>query len=179
MKKEGKVQDEMRWGQIRYLVLDVDGTMTDGGIYLDSQGQEMKKFSVKDGAAILLARQAGIETVILTGRESLCVTKRAQELAIPYVFQNVKQKELFFREFFSRENRKPFEAAYLGDDLNDLPAMKLAGISACPKDAADEVRDFCSLVLSSMGGQGAVREFVDLLLRKRGILQSCAERLWG
>lgn len=179
MRKEGNFPEEGIWNQIRYLILDVDGTMTDGGVYLDSQGQESKKFSIKDGAAILLARQAGIETMILTGRESMCVTKRAQELGISYVFQNVKHKGDFIRDFFSKEGRRLQEAAYLGDDFNDLPAMRLTGISACPKDAAREVRDFCSLVLSAKGGQGAVRELVELILRKRGVLQDCARKLWG
>ena len=86
------------WKKIRYLILDVDGTMTDGGVYLDSQGNEMKKFSIKDGAGILLLRQGGIAPVILTGRESLCVAQRAKELQIPYVFQNVKKKKEFLRE---------------------------------------------------------------------------------
>ena len=99
------------WDKIRYLILDVDGTMTDGGVYLDSQGNETKKFSIKDGAGILLARQGGIQPVILTGRESLCVTQRARELQIPYVFQNVKKKKEFLREFFRERQVSREEAA--------------------------------------------------------------------
>ena len=109
--------------KIRYLILDVDGTMTDGGVYLDSRGAEMKKFSIKDGAGILLARRAGIESVILTGRESQCVRKRAEELAIPLVFQGVKDKRAFLLEFLETNEILPQEAAYMGDDLNDLEAM--------------------------------------------------------
>ena len=85
--------------RIRYLILDVDGTMTDGGVYLDSRGEEMKRFSIKDGAGILLARQAGIESVILTGRESRCVQRRAGELSISLVFQGVKDKRAFLLDF--------------------------------------------------------------------------------
>lgn len=154
---------------IRYLILDVDGTMTDGGVYLDSSGGEMKKFSIKDGAGILLARKAGIETVILTGRESLCVTRRASELGIGDVFQNVKDKRSFLTAFLKERGIAPEEAAYIGDDLNDLEAMKCVGTAVCPQDAAKQVKSFCPLVLSSRGGEGAVREFVEMILEKRGI----------
>ena len=167
--------DFIDWKKIRYLILDVDGTMTDGGVYLDSQGNELKKFSIKDGAGILLARQGGIQVMILTGRESICVTQRARELQIPYVFQNVKKKKEFFRE--RQVGRE--EAAYIGDDLNDLGAMSLAGITACPRDAAEEVKKSCTLILKSRGGEGAVREFAELLLKKKGNLEECKEALWG
>ena len=168
-----------RLEKIRLLVLDVDGTMTDGGIYLDDNGRESKRFSVRDGAGILLARQAGIETVILTGRESGCVTKRAQELGIRYVFQNVKEKGRFLGRFLEEKEIPGKAVAYLGDDFNDLAAMKLAGVTVCPKDAAENVRRACDYVLNSRGGRGAVREFVEMILRKRDMLETCAEQLWG
>ncbi len=167
------------WDKIRYLILDVDGTMTDGGVYLDSQGNETKKFSIKDGAGILLARQGGIQPVILTGRESLCVTQRARELQIPYVFQNVKKKKEFLREFFRERQVSREEAAYIGDDLNDLGAMSLTAVTACPRDAVKEVQDSCTCVLNSRGGEGAVREFAELLLKKKGNLEECKGALWG
>ena len=138
--------------RIRYLILDVDGTMTDGGVYLDSRGEEMKRFSIKDGAGILLARQAGIESVILTGRESRCVQRRAGELSISLVFQGVKDKRVFLLDFLETNDILPQEAAYMGDDLNDL-----------------EVKAYCPIVLSAKGGEGAVREFVEMILEKRGI----------
>ncbi|HJD41193.1 MAG TPA: 3-deoxy-D-manno-octulosonate 8-phosphate phosphatase [Candidatus Blautia stercoripullorum] len=173
------MSDLIKWEKIRYLVLDVDGTMTDGGVYLDSQGNEMKKFSIKDGAGILLLRQGGIAPVILTGRESLCVAQRAKELQIPYVFQNVKRKKEFLREFFREHQVSREQAAYIGDDLNDLGAMGLTAVAACPRDAVSEVRKSCSYILKSRGGEGAVREFAEILLKKQGILASCQEALWG
>ena len=97
----------IEWKKIRYLILDVDGTMTDGGVYLDSQGNELKKFSIKDGAGILLARQGGIKVMILTGRESLCVTQRARELQIPYVFQNVKKKKENTTNMRNKKRKNP------------------------------------------------------------------------
>ena len=145
---------------IRYLILDVDGTMTDGGVYLDSRGEEMKQFSIKDGAGILLARQAGIETVILT---------RAKELGIREVFQNIKDKKEFLVRFLEEKKIAPEEAAYIGDDLNDLEAMKCVGTAVCPQDAAKQIKAFCPFVLSSKGGEGAIREFVEMILEKRGI----------
>ena len=164
---------------IRWLVLDVDGTMTDGGIYLDGNGIETKKFTVQDGAGILLAKAAGIEPVILTGRESGCVTKRAQELGIIHVYQNVKNKKDRLARFLEEHQIQPEEAAYVGDDLNDLEAMKCVGTAVCPQNAAEQVKSFCAYVLSSRGGEGAVREFVEMILEKRGILEECARKLWG
>lgn len=155
--------------RIRYLILDVDGTMTDGGVYLDSQGYEMKKFQIKDGAGILLAQKAGIESMILTGRQSACVAKRAQELGISLVFQQVKDKKSFLLAFMEKNRILPEEAAYIGDDLNDLEAMHCVGVAVCPQDAARQVKAYCHIVLSARGGQGAVREFVEMILEKRGI----------
>lgn len=165
--------------KIRCLILDVDGTMTDGGVYLDSEGTEMKKFSIRDGAGILLLREAGVLPVILTGRESLCVTLRARELGIQQVYQGVKDKKEFLERFQKEQNLFRQETAYLGDDLNDLAAMSLAGISACPSDAATGVLSRCSLVLKARGGEGAVREFAELVLSAKGVLWDCARRLWN
>ena len=122
------------WDKIRYLILDVDGTMTDGGVYLDSQGNETKKFSIKDGAGILLARQGGIQPVILTGRESLCVTQRARELQIPYVFQNVKKKKEFLREFFRERQVRRGGAAEIGEELKDLGGKSRYAVTAGPPE---------------------------------------------
>ena len=165
--------------KIRCLILDVDGTMTDGGVYLDSEGTEMKKFSIRDGAGILLLREAGVLPVILTGRKSLCVTLRARELGIRQVYQGVKDKKEFLERFQKEQNLSRQETAYLGDDLNDLAAMSLAGISACPSDAATGVLSRCSLVLKARGGEGAVREFTELVLSAKGVLWDCARRLWN
>lgn len=170
---------EEKLKSIRWLILDVDGTMTDGGVYLNDHGMETKKFNIKDGAGILLAQQAGIEPVILTGRESGCVRHRAKELGIRYVFQNVRDKKRFLLEFFERQGIQKEEAAYLGDDLNDLASMKLVGTAVCPRDAAKTVRNHCQYVLEARGGEGAVREFVEMILKERNVLQSCMEELWG
>ena len=164
--------------KINCLILDVDGTMTDGGVYLDSEGTEMKKFSIRDGAGILLLREGGVLVVILTGRESHCVTLRARELGIRQVFQGVKDKRAFLERCLREQNISRKETAYLGDDLNDLAAMSLAAVSVCPSDAAAGVLSRCSLVLKARGGEGAVRELAELVLSAKGILEDCARRLW-
>lgn len=151
---------------IKLIVLDVDGTMTDGGVYIDNQGVETKKFNIKDGAGILLAQSVGIEFMILTGRSSICVEKRAAELHIKYVAQGIHHKLNYLKNFISEHNMSCREIAYVGDDLNDLPVMHYVEVTACPMDAADEVKAYCDYVISKKGGEGVVRNFVELLLKK-------------
>ena len=124
---------------IRLLVLDVDGTMTDGGVYYDSAGNELKKFAIKDGAGIVLAHAAGMQVMICTGRECEAVHHRAQDLHIDYLFQNVHDKAAFLSRFMAEHSLTKQDVAYCGDDLNDLTAMALCGFVACPADAAGPV----------------------------------------
>ena len=124
---------------IRLLVLDVDGTMTDGGVYYDSTGNELKKFAIKDGAGIVLARAAGMQVMICTGRECEAVRHRAQDLHIDYLFQNVHDKAAFLSRFMAEHSLTKQDVAYCGDDLNDLTAMALCWggrISSAAKKAA-------------------------------------------
>lgn len=150
---------------IKLIVLDVDGTMTDGGIYIDSNGIEQKKFNIKDGAGILLAESIGIEFMILTGRKSVCVEQRAKELNIKYVCQGIHRKADYLKDFARNKGLLPEHIAYIGDDLNDLPAMYFVGVAACPLDAVEEVKTFCDYVLPANGGEGVIRAFVNLLLK--------------
>ena len=125
---------------IRLLVLDVDGTMTDGGVYYDATGNELKKFAIKDGAGLVLARTAGIRVMICTGRECEAVRRRAADLKITDIYQDVGKKAAFLRNFMAENGYARDDVAYCGDDLNDLAAMALCGFVACPADAAPEVR---------------------------------------
>lgn len=152
---------------IQYLVLDVDGTLTDGGIYYDSVGNEMKKFSAKDGAGILFAQSSGIECVIITGRESIMVQRRADDLGIKYVFQNVKNKRAFLSEFMQKKQISSDYLAYCGDDINDLQAMQLASFVCCPADASEEVKQASQYISSKCGGNGAVRDCIEFILKDR------------
>ena len=117
---------------IRLLVLDVDGTMTDGGVYYDATGNELKKFAIKDGAGLVLAHAAGIEVMILTGRECEAVRRRAADLHVEHLYQNVSDKAAFLRAFLAQHSLRREETAYCGDDLNDLAAMALCGFCGLP-----------------------------------------------
>ena len=159
--------EKMNMDKICLIVLDVDGTMTDGGVYIDSNQVETKKFNIKDGAGIVLAQSVGIDFLILTGRSSSSVEQRANELHIKYVEQGIENKAVYLKNFASIHGLSPENIAYIGDDLNDLPAMHYAGISACPADAADEVKAYCDFVLAKKGGEGVVRAFLEIFLKER------------
>ncbi|MDE7269346.1 MAG: hypothetical protein K2N81_02605, partial [Acetatifactor sp.] len=112
--------------QIKYLVLDVDGTMTDAGIYYDNTGNEIKKFCTRDGIGFMAARRAGIKLIVLTGRESLATTRRMQEMKIDYLYQKVENKKEFLAGFLAEQNIAKENLGYIGDDINDYSAMSLA-----------------------------------------------------
>ena len=164
---------------LRYLILDVDGTLTDGGVYYDATGNELKKFAIKDGAGLVLARAAGIRTVICTGRESAAVRRRAADLKITDVYQNVSDKAAFLRDFMQQNGCDAQQVAYCGDDLNDLAAMALCGFVACPADAAPEVRAAADYVCPQAGGAGAVRGAVEAILRQDGRWQAAVQAAFG
>ncbi len=153
--------------EIRLIVLDVDGTLTDGGVYIDNNGIETKKFNIKDGAGIVLAEKAGIDFMILTGRESRCVEHRANELKIRYVFQGISDKLSYLKNFLHEHEILPENVAYMGDDANDLECMQYVGFAACPSDAVEDVKEKCNFVSHLNGGYGAVREFCDFICKTR------------
>ncbi len=150
---------------VRALVLDVDGVLTDGALFYGPDGEAMKRFDVKDGHALVLARETGLLLAILTGRTSRIVETRAKELGIHRVYQGRRHKGPAFLELCDELAVLPAEVAYVGDDLNDLPPMELAGVTACPADAVPEVRAAVDFVASRPGGHGAVREIVEALLQ--------------
>lgn len=150
--------------KIKMLVMDVDGTMTDGNIYMGAQGEMMKAFNVQDGYGIAgILPKKGIIPVIITGRESEIVARRAAELRIPYVYQGVFDKLAKLKELAVMLDVPPKQIAYIGDDLNDLECMRWCGYSACPADAVEEVQDEADYICERSGGHGAVRELIDQL----------------
>lgn len=149
---------------IRLLVLDVDGTMTDGGVYYDSTGNELKKFAIKDGAGIVLARAAGMQVMICTGRECEAVRRRAQDLHIDYLFQDVHDKAAFLSRFMAEHSLTKQDVAYCGDDLNDLTAMALCGLCGLPGRCCRPVLGAGGFHLPPKGGEGAVRGTVEEIL---------------
>lgn len=156
---------------IKLIVLDVDGTLTDGRIIMGSDGTEYKSFNVKDGMGISLALKAGIEVGIITGRKSNIVSLRAAELGIPYVFQGVHNKLQKLEEFIDGKNIGLQNIAFIGDDINDLQVMKSVGYSACPADAVEEIRHHSDFVSKYDGGQGAVREIIEEILKEQQLLE--------
>lgn len=163
----------------RLFVFDVDGTMTDGGIYYDENGNEMKKFCTKDAAGFFAAREAGIRIMVLTGRECGATTRRMQELKVDYLYQNVKDKVSFLDNFMKEHNIEKGEAGYIGDDLNDIPAMNLCGFVGCPKDSCQEVIERANYVSKVCGGHGAVRDVIEHILRTEGIWTSSVNKVYG
>lgn len=153
---------------IKLVLLDVDGTLTDGGIYRGNNGEELKRFNVKDGYAIVNAQKLGIEFGIITGRKSELVEIRAKELKIKYLYQGISEKTVILEEIIKKDGLLKEEIAYMGDDLNDLLIMKQVGLSGTPKDAVDEVIQVADFVSKKNGGSGAVREFIEHILKKDG-----------
>ncbi|ADV60729.1 3-deoxy-D-manno-octulosonate 8-phosphate phosphatase, YrbI family [Isosphaera pallida ATCC 43644] len=157
-----------RCQRMELLVLDVDGVLTDGVIALDDRGIELKRFSVRDGAGISYWRKAGGKVAILSGRRSRAVDLRAAELGITPVIQGAKAKLEPFLGLLEDLGIPAERTVYMGDDLADLPPMGLAGLAACPSDAAAEVIRAADHVTRAPGGRGAVRELVEFLLDARG-----------
>ena len=153
---------------IKLVLLDVDGTLTDGGIYRGNNGEELKRFNVKDGYVIVNAQKLGIEFGIITGRKSELVEIRSNELKIKYLYQGISEKTVILKEIMQKTELKKEEIAYMGDDLNDILIMKQSGLAGAPKDAADEVIQIADFVSEKNGGSGAVREFVEYILKKDG-----------
>jgi len=172
-------RDELteRAARVRLLVFDVDGVLTDGGLYYGGDGEVMKRFDVKDGHGLVMARLAGLRTAILTARSSSIVEVRGRELGLAAVLQGRKDKAAGFRELLAQLEVSPQECAYMGDDLNDLGPLGLAGLSACPADAAPEVRQAVHYVARSRGGHGAARELVELCLRGSGRWEATVQHM--
>ena len=153
---------------IRMLVMDVDGVLTDGRILYSADGAEIEAFFVRDGLGLRAAQRAGLVTAILTGRSSMAVARRAKELGIPEIHQGIPNKVETYEMLLRRHGLTDEAVAYLGDDVNDLPLLARAGLSAAPADAADEVKARVAYVTARGGGRGAVREVIELILKAQG-----------
>ncbi|HIJ87251.1 MAG TPA: phenylphosphate carboxylase subunit delta [Desulfuromonadales bacterium] len=165
-----------RLSDIRLLLLDVDGVMTDGSIIYDGNGLETKKFNVKDGHGIKMLQRHGIEVGIITGRTSLVVDIRARELGIELVYQGALQKLESYINVKLRTGFTDSQIAYMGDDVIDVPVMRRVIFAAAPADGLLEARNVAHYVTSSAGGRGAVREVCDLILKGRGLWDNIAAR---
>jgi 3-deoxy-D-manno-octulosonate 8-phosphate phosphatase (KDO 8-P phosphatase) len=146
----------------------VDGVLTAGTVEISSRGGESKSFSIRDGLSLVWARRLGLEVGLLSGRPSEATTRRARELGISLVVQGSNDKRAGYAEIVAERGLADEDVAYMGDDLVDLPVLGRVGLSAAPADAVCEVRRAVRWVSSKPGGQGAVRELVELLLKAQG-----------
>lgn len=156
---------------IKLLIMDVDGTLTDGKIYMSDNGEIMKAFSIKDGYMIARLKDHGVTPVILTGRTSKIVQNRAEELKIQQVYQGVSDKSAFLAKIMADNNVCKENVAYIGDDDNDIECMKQCGLVGCPKDASMNVISIADYVSSNNGGNGAVRDFIEYIYKVNGVLK--------
>ena len=149
---------------IRAIAMDVDGVLTDGGVWWGPNGEEWKRFHFADIMGLSVAQKSGIVIALLSGEASPLVDRMAAKFGITDIYKDCKDKAAALRTFAERHRLSLDEICFIGDDVNDLPALAIAGLSACPADARPAVRDRCQYVSTLSGGNGAVREVVDLLL---------------
>jgi 3-deoxy-D-manno-octulosonate 8-phosphate phosphatase (KDO 8-P phosphatase) len=162
------IESQERAGKVRLILLDADGVLTDGRITMSSDGSEIRSFHVQDGFGIRLGRQAGLEFGILSGRASPVLERRAEELGITEVHQGILDKAGRFQEILQRLDIPAEFVCFVGDDLIDLPVMRRSGFAVATADAQPDVREGAHYVTERRGGEGAVREVVDIVLRASG-----------
>lgn len=153
---------------IKIVITDSDGVLTDTGVYYSERGEEMKRFSIRDGMGVERLREiAGVETAIVTGELSGSVKKRAEKLMIKELHLGVKDKKQVLNDIISRRNLTIENVAYIGDDTNDLEVLKMAGFSACPADAVIQIKQVVDYITENRGGFGAFRDFAELIIASK------------
>jgi YrbI family 3-deoxy-D-manno-octulosonate 8-phosphate phosphatase len=170
---------EDKFRRVKLIVFDVDGVLTDGGIFLGSNEIEIKYFHVRDGHGIKIAIRSGLEVAFITGRKSEAVTRRAKELGISHVYQGVRDKVPAFTELASALGVSHEEIAVVGDDIVDIPIMRRAGVSFTVPEAPDEVRRVADVVVDVPGGRGAARKVIETVLRAQGKWDLVMERYFA
>jgi 3-deoxy-D-manno-octulosonate 8-phosphate phosphatase (KDO 8-P phosphatase) len=162
--------------KIKILILDVDGVMTDGRIIMDDEGRELKNFDVRDGHGLKVLQRYGIKVALLTGRKSKVVEYRAKDLDIKDVYQKVFNKKEVFEKILMKHKLSADEAAYMGDDIIDIPVLNRAGFSVAVADALDVVKKSVDYITKNKGGRGAVREVCEMILQAQGKWQEIAAK---
>ena len=154
--------------ELEWLLCDVDGVLTDGGLYYDRRGHQLLRFNAKDGLGLQLARQAGLKVGLFSGRAATALDKRASELGLDLCLSGIGDKAVAFDDFLERHHTEATKVAFVGDDLPDLVVLGRCGLAFAPADAVAEVRAVAHRVLVAGGGQGAAREAVEAILHARG-----------
>ncbi len=162
-----------RAAQIKLLLMDVDGTMTDGGVILlsqpDGSALEIKRFDAHDGQGLTLAHTAGIRTGCITGRESPALLRRAHEMKMDYIYMKIPLKLPAYEEILVKAGVKDVEVAFVGDDLPDIPILKRVGLAVAVGDAVADVKKIAHYTTKALAGKGAIREAIELILKSKGI----------
>ena len=162
---------------ISLIISDVDGVLTDGSIFIGSDGTEFKQFNVEDGAGAAFARLASIPIVLISGRQSNSTTIRAQELKIEHCFQGSLDKTTPYKEVCKIYNVEPRNVAYIGDGLIDIPVMLKSGLAIAPENAHDSVKEVSDYITLKTGGEGVLREVVELILKGQNIYDKTLDRM--
>ena len=169
-----------RASQIRVLLMDVDGTMTDGGVTLLSQNDgtalEIKTFDAHDGQGLTLAQTAGLRTGCITGRESPALLRRAKEMRMEFIYMKQPLKMPAYEEILKKAAAADREVAFIGDDLPDIPLLRRAGLAVAVGNAVPEVKEVAHYTTRALAGRGAVREAVELILRSKGIWEKMIDK---
>ena len=163
MKKQ--IRDKIK--MIKLLATDVDGTLTDGGMYYTTKGDVMKKFHARDGMGVTLLRKKGIDTIIVTKEKTDIVKHWSKKMKIRELFDGIKDKEVILDKVCKKYKLIPSQVAYIGDDVNDIGLLKKVGFSASPKDGMPMVKKICNYRCQTDGGKGAFRELAELILKNR------------
>ena len=163
---------------IKLVILDVDGVLTDGQIYINSNGEETKKFNVKDGLGIKLMQESNIKIALVSGGSSKSTIHRAENLNIHNYFFDVKNKKKIVLELIDMQNLYKEQVLYVGDDLNDLSVKGIVGLFISPNDAANSVKEKADLVLSKNGGDGAIRELAEIILKENNNYKKILKEGW-
>ena len=174
MKISGEALDRAR--QVKLIIFDVDGVLTDGGIYHGANGELFKPFHCRDGFGITLAQSCGIKTAIITGRKSVMTANRAAELKISAVMQGQMNKRDAYKMLKAQFNLTDAQICYVADDVIDLPVFVQVGFRAAVGDASEDVKERAHFVANNFGGRGAVREIIEFILKAQGLWQAIIER---
>ena len=159
---------ERRASRIKLLLMDCDGVLTDGRLWLTDEGDEQKSFNTHDGLGLSLFHRAGLKSGIITGRSSRAVSRRAQELGVEFVCQGNPDKTAAFEQLLQQAGVNENEVAFVGDDLPDIPIMNRAELAVAVADAVEEARSVAHYITRAKGGRGAVREVIEIILKSQG-----------
>jgi 3-deoxy-D-manno-octulosonate 8-phosphate phosphatase (KDO 8-P phosphatase) len=174
----GRISKELidKIKEIKILILDVDGVLTDGRIFIDDSGNELKGFNVRDGHGIKLVIRGGIEVIFLTGRRSRVVEHRAKDLGVEEVYQKALNKKEVLDQILKEKKVSAVTVAYIGDDIVDIPVLKKAGFSVAVADAHEDVKKIVDYITRMKGGEGAVREICEIILKVQGTWDGLVDR---